>query len=112
LLQALSRLQLWLCHGFTGIAAIDDVSSGAIVDLSTSILLFAIAPAVDVCYRSGCRWLVTPLLSFNRGPLPLAFAILLACLFSCHDGALYWTLSVLSSPWLIPTLLQSMPREV
>jgi hypothetical protein len=83
---------LWLCHGYTGIAAIDDVS-GAIVDLSTSmfILLFAIAPAAFAPAVEGCM-LSLRLLSLrlsmaysldvvNRGllPLPLAFAILLAC---------------------------------
>jgi hypothetical protein len=109
---------LWLCHGFTGITAIDDVFlpvplficrlpySFCCLPLLWLSMVFAIAPAVN--------GLLLPCF-LNRGllPLPLAFAILSACLFSCRDDALHWAwLPVLSTPWLIPTLLQSMPREV
>jgi hypothetical protein len=89
-------LAVWPGHlAFAGVVVdvSSNVSSGAIVDSCRPSICVAVAPAA-LC--SGCRQqLVTPLLSLiNRGllPLPLAFATLLTCSFSCCDDAMHWTL--------------------
>jgi hypothetical protein len=84
--------------------------AGILADVFLPVPLSMFRLPFSVCYRSGCYApavdgvVVTPLLSsINRG-LVCHCHWLSRCfrLFSCHDGALYWTLSVLSTPWLIP----------
>jgi hypothetical protein len=88
-------------RGLAGIAAIDDVASGCLLSICqlTSLLLFAIDPAVD-------GFVVTPLFSIadvaivsgSRDTFDLFILLPWQCIVL---GSL---LPVLSTPWLIPTL--------